>query len=92
MAVRCLVAHEAEYMRLLMSDILVKNGFEVAGRAATGTEAVDMYEALRPDILTLDFRLPELDGIEALREIIRRDPRARVVIFSSMGEQTHVID
>ena len=92
MVVRCLVAHEAEFMRMLMSDILIKNGFEVAGSATTGVEAVELYESLKPDLLTLDFRLPELDGIAALREIRLRDPDARVVMCSSIGEQTQVKD
>lgn len=92
MAVSCLVAHEAEIVRLLMSDILVRNGFDVAGMATTGPEAVEMYESLRPDILTLDFRLPGLDGIAALKAIRRYDPGARVVMCSSINEQTQVKD
>lgn len=88
MAVRCLVAHEAEYMRLLMSDILVRNGFEVVGSATTGDEAVALYTSLQPDVLTLDFSLPARDGMAVLREIRRLDPGARVVMCSSVGEHT----
>lgn len=90
MAFSCLVVHEAEIMRLLMSDILVKNGFEVAGTASTGTEAVKLYESLKPDILTMDIRLPELDGISSLKAIREHDPHAKVVMCSSMNEQSQV--
>lgn len=88
MAVRCLVAHEAEITCQLMSDILVKNGFEVVAELTSGDAVVAQYASLKPDILTLDLRMPERNGLSVLQEVLQLDPRARVLICSTLGEQS----
>jgi two-component system, chemotaxis family, chemotaxis protein CheY len=89
---RVLVVDDAAFMRMMIKDILTKNGYEVVGEAADGAQAVDKYQELRPDLVTLDITMPEVDGIEALKRIRAMDPGARVIMCSAMGQQAMVID
>ena len=81
-----LICDDAPYMRTLLSDIMQRGGFEVVGEASNGLEAVVKYKALRPDIVTMDIVMPEMGGLDALREILAHDPRARVLMCSAMEE------
>ncbi|MCL6625935.1 MULTISPECIES: response regulator [Alicyclobacillus] len=92
MSKRILVVDDAAFMRMMIKDILTKNGYQVIGEAADGNEAVDKYQELRPDLVTLDITMPELDGIGALKKIRALDPGARVIMCSAMGQQAMVID
>lgn len=87
-----LIVDDAAFMRMMMKNILEKNGFTVVGEAANGNEAVERYEALRPDAVTLDITMPEKDGLQALKEIRQLDPQAKVVMASAMGQQAMVIE
>lgn len=80
------------FMRMMLKDILSKNGYEVVGEAANGREAIDKYIELRPDLVLLDITMPEMDGITALKEIKHIDPQAVVVVCSAMGQQNMVIE
>ena len=89
---RILVVDDAAFMRMMIKDILTKNGFEVVGEAADGAQAVEKFQELHPDLVTLDITMPEVDGIEALKRIRVIDTAARVIMCSAMGQQAMVID
>src|SRR5690348_10512653 len=89
---RILVVDDAAFMRKVLSDALATGGHEVVGEAADGTEAVERFRELRPDLATVDITMPGKDGIQALREILAYDPRARVVICSALGQEAKVLE
>ena len=89
---RVLVVDDAAFMRKVVSDALASGGHEVVGEAGNGAEAVQQYQALSPELVTLDITMPEKDGLEALGEIISIDPGARVVMCSAAGQQSKVIE
>jgi two-component system chemotaxis response regulator CheY len=77
---------------MMLKDILLKGGFEIAGEATNGAEAVRLYQELKPDLVTMDITMPEVDGIAAVKEIKKIDPNAKVVMVSAMGQQAMVIE
>jgi two-component system, chemotaxis family, chemotaxis protein CheY len=87
-----LICDDALFMRSMLADILRSAGFEVVGEAQTGTEAVRQYRALHPDLVTMDIVMPDMGGIDAVREIIRDYPQARILMCSAMGQQALVIE
>lgn len=89
---RVLVVDDAAFMRMMIKDILSKNGFEVAGEAENGAVAVKLYKELNPDIVTMDITMPEMDGIAAVKAIKEIDPRAKVIMCSAMGQQLMVME
>jgi len=92
MASRILIVDDAAFMRMMIRDILVKNGYEIAGEASDGVQAIEKFKELRPDLVTMDITMPEMDGIQALKEIRKIDPNAKVIMCSAMGQQAMVID
>lgn len=89
---RVLIVDDAAFMRMMIKDILEKNGFEVIGEANNGVKAVEMYKKDKPDVVTMDITMPDMDGIEAVRQIKSFDPNAKVIMCSAMGQQTMVMD
>ncbi len=92
MGKRVLIVDDAAFMRMMIKNILTKNGFEVVGEASNGLEAVKLYQELKPDLVTMDITMPEMDGIEALKKIKEIDPNAKVIMVSAMGQQQLVIE
>ena len=92
MAHRILVVDDAAFMRMMIKDILAKNGYDVVGEAADGQQAVEKYKELHPDLVTMDITMPEMDGITALKEIKKINPNSKVIMCSAMGQQAMVID
>jgi two-component system chemotaxis response regulator CheY len=79
-------------MRTMVSDILQQAGLDVVGEAETGLQAVDKYKSLRPDLVTMDIVMPDMGGIDAVREILKVDPQARILMCSAMGQQALVVE
>ena len=89
---KVLIVDDAMFMRMMLKDILSKNGYEVVGEAANGKEAIDKYIELRPDLVLLDITMPEMDGIEALKKIKMIEPKAKIIMCSAMGQQGMVVE
>ena len=87
-----LIVDDASFMRMMIKDILTKNGFEVLGEAENGAVAVERYKELSPDLVIMDITMPEMDGIQAVKEIKKINSEARVVMCSAMGQQAMVIE
>ncbi|SDT46002.1 two-component system, chemotaxis family, response regulator CheY [Paenibacillaceae bacterium GAS479] len=92
MANRILIVDDAAFMRMMIRDILTKNGYEVVGEAQDGSQAIEKYKELKPDLITMDITMPEMDGIAALKEIKKMDGNVKVIMCSAMGQQAMVID
>lgn len=86
-----LVVDDAAFMRMMLKDILTKGGHEVVGEAGNGLEAIDQYGKLKPDLVTMDITMPEMEGIEALKRIKTDDPKAKIIMCSAMGQQGMVV-
>ncbi|AJA47833.1 chemotaxis protein CheY [Clostridium pasteurianum DSM 525 = ATCC 6013] len=89
---KVLIVDDAAFMRMMIKDILEKNGFEVIGEASNGAKAVELYKKDRPDVVTMDITMPDMDGIEAVKAIKEFDSTAKVIMCSAMGQQTMVMD
>lgn len=87
-----LICDDAIFMRAMIGDILTQAGFEVVGEADNGLDAVRKYQELHPDFVTMDIVMPEMGGIDAVREIVRDDPAAKILMCSAMGQQALVIE
>jgi len=89
---RVLIVDDAAFMRISIKNMLTKNGYEVVGEAENGKVGVEKYKELKPDIVTMDITMPEMSGLDALKEIIKFDPAAKVVMVSAMGQEAMVRD
>ncbi len=92
MAKNILIVDDAAFMRMMIKDILSKNGYNVAGEAENGAKAVEKYKELSPDLVLMDITMPEMDGIQALKAIKGVDAGAKVIMCSAMGQQAMVIE
>jgi two-component system chemotaxis response regulator CheY len=87
-----LICDDAIFMRTMVGDILTQAGFEIVGEAETGVQAVEKYKQLRPDLVTMDIVMPDMGGIDAVREIRKVDDHARILMCSAMGQQALVAE
>ena len=92
MAKSILICDDAAFMRMMIKDILTKNGYDVVGEAENGVRGVEKYKELKPDLVLMDITMPEMDGIAALKAIKANDPGASVIMCSAMGQQAMVIE
>ena len=89
---RILLIDDAAFMRMILKDVLTKNGYEICGEASNGKEGIQKYKELKPDLTTLDITMPEMDGITTLKEIKKIDSNAKVIMCSAMGQEAMVVE
>ena len=87
---KILVVDDAAFMRLSLRTTLERNGYEVVGEAENGRKAIELYKILKPEIVTMDITMPDMDGIEALGEIIKFDSKANIIMLSAMGQEPKI--
>jgi two-component system chemotaxis response regulator CheY len=92
MGKKILIVDDATFVRTMVKDILVPKGYEIAGEAVNGSEAVVKYEALKPDLVTMDITMKEKDGLEAARDILAKFPDARIVMVTALGQEKMLRD
>jgi two-component system chemotaxis response regulator CheY len=92
MSKRILVADDAAFMRQMIREIVEPEGFEIVGEATDGVEVVESFRQLHPDLVMMDIVMPRCSGIDAVKEIARLDPKARVVMCSALGQETLVME
>src|SRR5271163_302843 len=89
---RVLLVDDASFMRMMLKNILVGSGYEVVGEAENGAKALDQFKSLKPDLVIMDIIMPEMGGIDAVREIVKQNPSAKILMCSSMGQQSLVVE
>ncbi len=92
MVKRVLIVDDALIMRMKIKEIAEQAGWEIAGQAASGTEAVERYREVKPDLVTMDIIMPEMDGVAALRAIRNQDPQAQVVMVSAVDQREKLME
>ncbi len=92
MAHKIMLVDDASFMRMMLKNILVGSGYEIIGEAENGAKAIEQYKNLKPDLIIMDIIMPEMGGIDAVREIIKLNPSARILMCSSMGQQSLVVE
>ncbi len=92
MKAKILIADDSAYMRSILKDLLLRNGYDVIGEAENGKEVLGLYRKLKPDVVAMDIMMPEMSGIQALKEIKENYPEARVVMTAAMGQQHLVVE
>jgi two-component system, chemotaxis family, chemotaxis protein CheY len=87
-----LIIDDAAFMRLMLRTMMEKNGFEVIGEAENGLIGVEKCIQLKPDIVTMDITMPEMDGLEALKNITKHAPETKVIMVTAMGQEKMIVD
>ena len=89
MGKRILVVEDSTMMRRIIIKVLTEAGHEVVGEANSGQGALDLYQKLKPDLVTMDITMRGMDGITASKEIMNIDKRARILILSNLDEDKY---
>ena len=92
MGAKILVVDDAQFMRMMLKNILSGAGYDIVGEGENGVQAIEKYKDLKPDLVVMDMIMPEMGGIDAVREIVKLDPGARVLMCSAMGQQALVVE
>ena len=88
MAKNILICDDAAFMRMMIKDILTKNGYEIAGEAENGQKAVEKYNETKPDLVLMDINMPVMDGYEALRGVREISPDVPVIALTAYAFET----
>lgn len=89
---KILIIDDAKFMRLTLTSIISTANHEIVGEGENGKEAIELYNQLQPDLVTMDITMPEMSGIEAVREITRQYPDAKIIMCSALGQQKMVVE
>jgi two-component system chemotaxis response regulator CheY len=89
---KVLIVDDAAFMRMMIKNIITKSGYEVVGEAENAAAAVELYKELKPDLVTMDITMPEMDGIAGVKAIKAIDPNASIIMVSAMGQQAMVME
>ena len=89
---KVIVVDDSATMRKIIGQMLKSEMYDVCGEASDGDEVLEMYKELNPDIITLDIHMSKKSGLETLKEILKFDPKARVVMLTSEGQKETVMD
>ncbi|NLL43101.1 MAG: response regulator [Firmicutes bacterium] len=92
MAKTVMITDDTAFMRMTLKNVIEKNGYTVVAEAADGEEAVALYKEFKPDMVTMDITMPKMDGITAIKEIMKFDPTAKIIVCSAMGQKPMVIE
>ena len=92
MAKRVLIVDDSAFMRSVVKDVLTGAGYDVAGEASNGEEALQRYPQLKPDLVTMDIVMLGDGGLQAVKRLIHHDPKAKILMVSAMGQQALVVD
>lgn len=92
MSAEVLIVDDAAFMRMMLKDILTKANYKVVGEASNGKQAVEQYKKFKPELVTMDITMPEVNGIEALKAIKKMDPAAKVLMVSAMGQEKLIVE
>jgi two-component system, chemotaxis family, chemotaxis protein CheY len=87
---KVLIVDDAAFMRVSIKNMLTKNGYEVIGEAENGKVAIQKYQELSPDIVTMDITMPEMDGLASIKKILEHSPSANIIMISAMGQESMV--
>ena len=91
MGIDVLIADDLKFIKLVLRELIEKAGFRVVGEASNGQEAVELYQNKRPDVVLMDITMPKMDGLTALKQILKLDPGAKVIMCSALGQQTLIV-
>lgn len=91
MGIDVLIADDLKFIKLVLRELVEKAGFRVVGEASNGQEAVELYKDRRPDVVLMDITMPKMDGLTALKQILRLDPQAKIIMCSALGQQSLIV-
>jgi two-component system chemotaxis response regulator CheY len=89
--INILIADDLQFIKLVLRDLVEKAGFRVVGEASNGEEAIEMFQDKRPDVVLMDITMPKMDGLTALKKILKIDPNAKIIMCSALGQQTLIV-
>ena len=91
MGINVLIADDLKFIKLVLRDLVEKAGFRVVGEASNGEEAIELYQDKRPDVVLMDITMPKVDGLTAMKEILKIDSEAKIIVCSALGQQSLIV-